>query len=102
MTDTRQTTDQTTTQTTAQTSKQTPELIEADIERQRDELAATVTELQARLDVKSRAKERFASTAHELRDRATTSSGKPRTDLAVAAAVAVAAMVGLIIWRARR
>jgi len=38
--------------------KATPEDIEADIARQRDELAATVSELQYRLDVKSRGKEK--------------------------------------------
>lgn len=35
---------------------QTPEEIEADIARQRAELAGTVTELQAKLDVKTRAR----------------------------------------------
>ena len=75
----------------------TPDQLEADIERQRDELAATVTELQARLDVKTRAKDK----AQELRQRATTDSGKPRPELA-AAAVAVVALVGVVLWRRRR
>ena len=75
----------------------TPDRIEADIERQRDELAATVSELQARLDVKARAKGR----AEELRQRATTDSGKPRPELA-AAAVAAVALVGVVLWRRRR
>jgi hypothetical protein len=69
-----------------------PEQIEADIERQREELAATVSELQTRLDVKTRAKHRAAA----LRDRATTESGRPRPELLGAAAVAV---VGLLVWR---
>ena len=38
----------------------TPEEIEADIARQREELAATVTELHARLDVKARTKAKAA------------------------------------------
>lgn len=75
----------------------TPDQIEADIERQRDELAATVTELQARLDVKARARDKAA----ELKQRATTDSGKPRPELAAAAA-AVVALVGVVLWRRRR
>jgi Protein of unknown function (DUF3618) len=75
-----------------------PEFIEADIERQRDELAATVNELQTRLDVKSRARVKAA----ELKDRATTTSGKPRPDLAALAALAALALVGFVVWRARR
>ncbi len=79
------------------TNGTTPDQIEADIERQRDELAATVTELQARLDVKARAKGK----AEELKQRATTDSGKPRPELA-AAAVAAVALVGVVLWRRRR
>ncbi len=75
-----------------------PDAIEADIERQREELADTVSALQGRLDVKSRAKVK----ATELRDRATTDTGKPRPELAGVAVAAVAGMVGLIMWRRRR
>ena len=75
----------------------TPDEIEADIERQREQLAATVDELQARLDVKARAKEK----ATELRDRATTDTGKPRPELLGAAAAALA-VIGLVVWRRRR
>lgn len=71
-----------------------PETIEADIARQREELAATVDELQHRLDVKAQAKEKAA----HVKDRATTDTGKPRPELAVAV-LAVAAVVGLVIWR---
>ena len=71
-----------------------PEMLEADIARQRDQLAATVDELQHRLDVKAQAKEKVA----HAKDRATTDTGKPRPELAVALAV-TAAVVGLIIWR---
>ena len=75
----------------------TPDAIEADIERQREELAATVSALQDRLDVKSRAKEKAA----ELKDRATTDTGKPRPELAALAVAAVVGVVGLVVWRRR-
>jgi hypothetical protein len=78
--------------------RDTPDAIEADIERQRDELAATVTQLHARLDVKTRAKGKV----NELKDRATTETGKPRPDLAAVAVLAVVAVVGLAVWRSRR
>jgi MYXO-CTERM domain-containing protein len=74
-----------------------PEAIEADIQRQRDELADTVSALQERLDVKARAKEK----ATELKDRATTDTGKPRPEFAALAAAAVAGLVGLVVWRRR-
>ena len=75
---------------------QTPEEIEADIARQREELAATVGQLQAKLDVKARAQDKAA----ELKDRATTSTGSPRPEL-VGGAVAVLAVVALLVWRRR-
>ena len=75
-----------------------PAQIEADIERQRDELASTVDALQARLDVKTRAKHK----AEDLRDRATTSSGRPRPEVLGAAGLAVAVVVGLVALRRRR
>ena len=75
-----------------------PEAIEAEIERQRDELADTVSALQERLDVKTRTKEKAA----ELRDRATTDTGKPRPELAALAAAMVAGVVGFVVWRRRR
>jgi MYXO-CTERM domain-containing protein len=74
-----------------------PEAIEADIERQRDQLAETVSALQDRLDVKTRAKEK----ATELRDRATTETVKPRPEVAAIAVAAVAGLVGLVVWRRR-
>ncbi|MCW2791721.1 MAG: hypothetical protein JWO76_819 [Nocardioides sp.] len=79
------------------TNGTTPEQIEADIERQRDELAATVSQLQAKLDVKARAQDKAA----ELQDRATTASGKPRPEL-VAAAAAVVVLLGVLVWRRAR
>lgn len=76
----------------------TPEQLEADIERQREELAATVGQLQAKLDVKARAKVK----ATELQDRATTDTGKPRPDLAAGAAAVLVLIVGVLVWRRRR
>ena len=75
-----------------------PEAIEADIERQREELADTVSALHDRLDVKARARQKAA----ELKDRATTDAGKPRPELAALVAAAVAAGVaGFVVWRRR-
>lgn len=74
-----------------------PESLEADLARQREELAATVTELHAKLDVKARAQHK----AGEVKDRATTADGKPRPDLTIAALGAVALVAGLLVWRRR-
>lgn len=74
-----------------------PEQLEADLARQREELAATVTQLHAKLDVKSRAQHKAA----DLKDRATTADGKPRPDLTMAALAAVALVAGLVAWRRR-
>jgi len=71
-----------------------PDEIEADIERQREELAATVTQLQSKLDFKARAQHRVAV----LRDRATTESGRPRPEV-IAVAAAVVAVGGVLVWR---
>lgn len=75
----------------------TPAAIEADIERQREQLATTVDQLQAKLDVKSRAQDKAA----QLKARATTADGKPRPDLLGAAAIAVLALGALIYLRRR-
>ena len=72
-------------------NNQTPADIEADIARQRDELAQTVDQLTHKLDVKAQAKERAAQVA----DRATTDDGKPRPGL-VAAATAAVLLVGVL------
>ena len=74
-----------------------PDEIEADIARQREELAATVTELHARVDVKARTRAKAA----ELRGRATTPDGKPDPRV-VAAAVAVVVLAGVAFWRRHR
>lgn len=82
-------------------SNQTPEQIEAEIVRQREDLADTVDALQHRLDVKGRTKGLAKDTAAEVKDRATTESGRPRPELGAAVAVAVVVVVGLVLWRRR-
>lgn len=79
------------------TNGTTPEQLEADIARTRGELAGTVEALQAKLNVKSRARHR----ASALRGDLTTASGAPRPALLGAAALALA-VLGLVGWRRRR
>ena len=74
-----------------------PEALEAQVERNREELAATVDALHHKLDVKAQAKIRVA----RARDAATTDSGKPSPALLGVAALAVAG-VGLLVWRRTR
>lgn len=76
----------------------TPEQLEAEIEAQRHELARTVDQLTAKLDVKSRTQAKVA----DVRDRATTEDGKPRTEVLAAAGSLVAMITVLLIWRLRR
>lgn len=76
----------------------TPEQIEAEIALQREQLAGTVDELAAKLDVKSRAQDKVAS----LKDSATTDSGAPRPEVLGAAGSLVAMAVVLLLWRHRR
>jgi hypothetical protein len=87
---------------------QTPEELEADIERQREQLATTVDQLTAKLDVKSHAQAKVADVKSqakvkvvEVKEAATTDDGKPRPEvLAVAGAIVGAAL--LFIWWRRR
>jgi Protein of unknown function (DUF3618) len=67
-------------------SDQTTEQIEAEIEAQREQLAQTVDQLTAKLDVKSRASEKLA----ELRS---------RPDILAGAALAAVGAIALVWWR---
>jgi len=71
--------------------------IEAEIEAQRDHLSETVDQLAHKLDVKAQAKERAA----DLKDRATTDTGKPRPELFAVAGGAVVVICLLVWWRRR-
>jgi small ligand-binding sensory domain FIST len=75
-----------------------PAAIEADIERQREQLAGTVDALTAKLDVKARAE----SKAADVLDAVTTDSGRPRPQLVGVVAAALAGTALLIWWRSRR
>jgi hypothetical protein len=69
-------------------SNQTPEQIEAEIEAQREQLAATVDQLTAKLDVKSQARHK----ANQLKDR----------PAAMGAAASLVAMAVAAWWWRRR
>jgi hypothetical protein len=77
--------------------ERTTDQIEADIERQRDNLAETVDQLSQKLDVKAQAKARVS----RLQGRATTDAGKPRAEVLAGAVVLVAMVAGLVWWRRR-
>lgn len=76
----------------------TPEQIEAEIARQREQLAGTVDQLAAKLDVKAQARARI----HTLQERATDESGNPRPEVLAAAGSLLAMAVVLVVWRIRR
>jgi hypothetical protein len=76
----------------------TTEQLEAEIARQREEVATTVDALGHKLDVKSRA----AGKAADLKHRATTSTGRPRPEVIAVAGSLVAAAVLLVVWRRRK
>jgi hypothetical protein len=82
----------------AQPTQPTQQELEAQIEAQREQLADTVDALAAKLDVKSRARAK----AVDLRQRATTDTGKPRPDLVGAASVVLCLLVAWAVWRRRR
>jgi len=74
-----------------------PDVIEADIIRQREQLAQTVDALSEKLDVKARVEHKAA----DLKDAATTDSGRPRPALVLGAGGALAALGALAWWRRR-
>ncbi|MFL6157276.1 MAG: DUF3618 domain-containing protein [Marmoricola sp.] len=72
----------------------TTDEIEADIGRTREEIVATLSELDEKLDVKAHAKHAAVRAAHGARAR--------RGPLALAAAVVVLATVGLVVRKRLR
>ena len=85
-----------------------PEEIQADIERQREQLAETVDQLGHKLDVKAQTKAKVddvkvqtKAKVLEVKDRSTTDAGKPRPEV-LGAAVAVLTGLALVIWLRRR
>ena len=78
--------------------QRTPEEIEAEIAVQREQLAGTVDELAAKLDVKAQAQHKVAS----LKATATTDAGKPRPEVLAAAGSLLAMAAVLLLWRHRR
>jgi hypothetical protein len=76
----------------------TTEELEAEIQRQREAVATTVDALGHKLDVKSRA----GAKAAELKDRATTRSGRPRPEVIAVAGSLVTVAVLLVIWRRKK
>jgi cobalamin biosynthesis Mg chelatase CobN len=78
-------------------TSQTPEEIQAEIEEQREQLAGTLDALSAKLDVKSQAQTKVA----EVKDRATTDTGRPRNEVLLVGATVVVVAVALVWWRRR-
>lgn len=75
----------------------TPEELEADIEAQRDQLAHTVDQLTAKLDVKSRTQAKIA----DVKDRSTDADGRPNPEVIAAAGSLLAVIAVLVVWRLR-
>jgi hypothetical protein len=86
--------------------------LEADIARTREDLAETVDQLAAKLDVKSRVRARMSGAKEDatrqlraLRDRATDAQGKPSTTtIGVGGGVigVAAAVLAIALWRRSR
>ena len=75
----------------------TPEQMEADIAAQREQLADTVDQLTAKLDVKAHAQAKVIDIKH----RATTDSGRPAPPLLAAIGAVVVVTAALVWWRRR-
>ena len=106
----------------ADADKPSVDELQADVERNRQQLADTVEALTAKLDVKSRTKARIADTRRQAADRldvgrthanqlagrarsaATTDDGKPTPAAlgTVAALSAAVVAVGVLVWWRRR
>jgi hypothetical protein len=75
-----------------------PDAIRADIDATREQLGRTVDELASRLDVPTRAKERALRT----RDTAVETYRESPPAVLGAAAVLLAVVVGIVVWRRKR
>lgn len=76
----------------------TPEQIEGEVEQQRQQLAETIDQLGAKLDVLAHARARVAG----IKDSATTDGGRPRPEVLAAAGSLAAMAAVLLVWRLRR
>lgn len=76
----------------------TPAELEAEIALQREQLAATVDGLAAKLDVKAQARHKVA----DLKDSATKPDGSPRPEVLAAVGSLVAMAIVVLVWRRRR
>ena len=85
--------------TETQNTDRDPAAIEAEVIRQREELARTVDalshQLSHKLDVKARARDKVS----DLRAAATTDRGRPRPELLLIVGSVVAGTVVLLWWR---
>jgi hypothetical protein len=75
-----------------------PDAIRADIDATREQLGRTVDELASRLDIPTRAKERALRT----RDTAVETYRESPPAVLGAAAVLLAVVVGIVVWRRKR
>ena len=82
-------------------TSQTPEEIQAEIEQKREQLAGTLDALSAKLDVKTQAQAKVAEVKGQVKDRATTDTGRPRTEVLLVGAAVLVATVALVWWRKR-
>ena len=87
----------------------TPEEIQADIERQREQLAETVDQLGHKLDVKAQTRARFdevkvktSAKVADVKELSTTDEGKPRPEVLGALAAMVVTIGLLLVWLRRR
>jgi hypothetical protein len=83
--------------------------LEEEIERTRADLADTVDELTARLDVKARVHDKVEQVKHDagdqlhhLADRATDDRGRPTPAVIAVAAAFVVGMIAVVVMRRRR
>ena len=81
--------------------------IQADIDQTRQELGETVEALQAKLDVKERAREKVADTKDQVVEKAQTlqhaATDNPQRTLPVVALLLIGGLAaGIVIWRRRR